>query len=59
MAIFSVSSHTPKHLRHFKFASVYAFNQLVANQHMVAQVRQKIILFKTIAFVAKNISSFV
>ncbi|RUS79382.1 hypothetical protein EGW08_012842 [Elysia chlorotica] len=40
MAIFSVASHTPKHLRHFKFASVYALNQLMAGPYVVAQLSE-------------------
>ncbi|GFR92021.1 HEAT repeat-containing protein 1-like [Elysia marginata] len=40
MAIFSVASHTPKQLRHFKFASVFALNQLLTSQHVVAQLSE-------------------
>ncbi|GFN81361.1 heat repeat-containing protein 1 [Plakobranchus ocellatus] len=40
MAIFSVPSHSPKQLRHFKFATVFAFNHLITSQHIVAQLSE-------------------
>ncbi|XP_035827945.1 HEAT repeat-containing protein 1 [Aplysia californica] len=38
LEMFSVSQHSAKQLRHFKFAALYALRELVAGQHFVAQM---------------------
>ncbi|XP_013080450.2 HEAT repeat-containing protein 1-like [Biomphalaria glabrata] len=38
MEIFSISHHSAKQLRHFKFATVYALNEFICSQHLVAQM---------------------
>ncbi|KAH9508113.1 hypothetical protein Btru_054745 [Bulinus truncatus] len=38
MEIFSIPHHSAKQLRHFKFASVYALNEFICSQHLVAQM---------------------
>ncbi|BFY99516.1 hypothetical protein BsWGS_02556 [Bradybaena similaris] len=38
--IFSVTYHTAKQLRHFKFGLVYILNHLVSSQHLISQLSE-------------------